>query len=108
MKSNFYFMVKTAKIIEEVLVRTCIDKADTEVLADILKDELNECYDDGYAACKSSLEEDVDSAYDEGYSLGHDEGYENGHSEGYDKGHSDGYYEGYENGYEEGYSESHS
>ena len=84
MKSNFNFMVKTAKIIEEVLVRTSIDKTDTDVLAEILQEKLikyhNEVftyghsigYDDGYAACKSSLDEAAERAYYEGY----DDGYE--------------------------------
>ena len=104
MKSDF--MVKTAKIIAEIRPRTCIDRLDLRVIEEILQDALKEyseelhgCYDDGYddgyAACTSSLEEDGDSYYNEGYSLGHDEGYENGHYEGYGKGHSEGYSEGY-------------
>jgi flagellar biosynthesis/type III secretory pathway protein FliH len=63
MKSDF--MVKTAKIIEEVRARTCIDKIDTEVLEEILQDALNEYYDDGYY---------------EGYYEGYDEGYDEGRS----------------------------
>ena len=87
------FMGRAANIIAEIRIRACIDKIDTEVIEDILKDELikyhNEVftyghsigYDDGYADGKSSLAEAVDSAHEEGYELGYDEGYYTGYSE---------------------------
>lgn len=93
MKSDF--MVKTAKIIEEVLARTCID-IDAEVIKALLQDELrayyaalNEHYDDGYAdgyddgraEAESDNEEAVESAYEKGYSLGYSDGHAEGHSE---------------------------
>ena len=97
MKSDF--MGRTAKIIAEIRARTCMDYVDTDVLKEILQDELikyhNEVftyghtigYDDGYIAGESILNGDVDNAYDEGYSLGHSEGYSEGYSDGrYDSG----------------------
>lgn len=91
MKSDF--MVKTTKIMAEIRARTCLDDDDVEVIKDILKAALHECYDalneyyddgydegyaEGYAAChQSSLEGAVERAYYEGYALG----YSAGHSE---------------------------
>ena len=75
------FMDRIAKIIAEVRTRTYMDKIDTEVLEELLKDELIEY---------------------------HNEVFTYGHNTGYDDGYSDGYYEGHSNGYEDGYSESHS
>ena len=72
------FTDRIAKIIADVHDRTCIDKADIEVLEDILQGELNEYYE---------------AVYDDGYSAG------------YYEGHSDGYSEGYSAGYTEGYSD---
>ena len=96
------FMDRTAKIIEEIRTRACIDKIDTEVIEEILKDEFikyhnelftyahNIGYDDGYDdGCKSCLNEDVDSAYDEGYSLGYSEGYSDGCEYGCSDDHSE-------------------
>ena len=94
------FMVKTAKVIEEICFRACIDNVDAEVLEDILRDELIEYhnevftyghgigyddgYDDGYDAGytdgKSILNGDVDNAYDEGYALGYSDGRSEGNS----------------------------
>ena len=65
-------MVKTAKIIEEVRARTCIDKIDTEVLKEILQDELSEYYD--------ALHECYDAGCDAGYDAGCDDGYDAGKS----------------------------
>ncbi|NOS39019.1 hypothetical protein, partial [Staphylococcus aureus] len=59
------FMDRTAKIIAEVRTRTCIDKLDTEVLEEILQEELIEYYNEVLTYARS-LEEAVDSAYDEG------------------------------------------
>ena len=36
------FMARTAKIMEEVRNRTCIDDVDAEVIQEILQDSLNE------------------------------------------------------------------
>ena len=54
------FMNKTAKIIAEVMVRTCIDKLDTKVIEEILKDELNEYYNEVFKYSRNI-------GYDEGY-----------------------------------------
>ena len=81
------FMDRTAKIIAEIRARTCMDYVDTDVLKEILQDELikyhNEVftyghtigYDSGYIDGKSSLEEAVDNAYDKGYAVGSGTGY---------------------------------
>ena len=89
------FMDRIAKIIEEVHTRTCMDKIDTEVLEDILQEELYEYYNE-VLTYGHNLEEAVDSAYEVGYSLGYDDGQFDGYSAGY----SDGYYEGRESGLE--------
>ena len=81
------FMNKTAKLIAELRVGTCINDVDEEAIEDILKDEIikyhNEVftyghtigYDSGYIDGKSSLEEAVDNAYDKGYAVGSGTGY---------------------------------
>ena len=86
------FMDRTAKIIEEVRTRTCIDKLDTEVLEDIeaiLQLELNEYYKEVFTYARNI-------------------GYDEGHSDGYDDGHSDGYEAVYDAGYSAGYSDGYS
>ena len=94
------YMERTAKIIEEILIQTCIDKLDTKVIEDILKDELNEYCSmlDGHYA--EEYYNEISIAYDEG----HSEGYDEGHSEGYDGGYSDGCDAGYDEGYAAGKS----
>ena len=62
----------TAKIIAEVHIRTCIDKIDTEVLEDILQDELFEYHNEVLTYGRNIGYED---GYEEGYSLGYDEGH---------------------------------
>ena len=68
-------MVKTAKIIEEVLVRTSIDKLDAKVIEDILQEELikyrNEVFTYGHSI-----------GYDDGYIAGDEAGYEAGYKRG--------------------------
>ena len=63
------FKSRAAKIIEEVLNRTYIDKIDTEIIADILKDAFEDYYysdqNDGYY-----------EGHSEGYALGYDDGYD--------------------------------
>ena len=80
------FMNRIAKIIEEVLNRTYIDKIDTEVIENILKDELikyhNEVFTYGHSI-------GYDDGHSDGYALGYDEGYSEGFSEGYSEGHSE-------------------
>ena len=92
------FMERAAKIIAEVRSRTCIDDVDAEVLAEVLKDALNEYYDElaGYYA-------ELDRYYAEEYYIA----ISSARSMAYDDGHSDGYENGYEHGYADGYSESH-
>ena len=65
MKPNF--MDRTAKIMEEVRNKTCIDDADAEVIAGILQENLVEYYN-------------------EAYTYGHTIGYDNGYDDGYDDG----------------------
>ena len=72
------FMGKAAKIIEEVLARTCIDDVDAEVIKEILQNELKEyCsmlngyYEEEYY---NELCSARSSAYEEGYALGYDDG----------------------------------
>ena len=77
------FMDRTAKIIAEVRTRTCIDKIDTEVLEEILQEELNKYYDE--------LNEYYDDVYAEGRSDGYALGYADGRSDGYTLGYEDGY-----------------
>ena len=61
-------MDKTAKIIEEVMVRTCIDKIDRSIIKEIVQDELikyhNEVFTYGHSI-----------GYDDGYALGYSEGH---------------------------------
>ena len=59
------FMDRTAKVIAEVRARTCIDKIDTEVLEEILKDELTEYHN-------------------EVFTYGHTIGYDDGYADGWD------------------------
>ena len=89
METNF--MDRAAKIIEEVLARTCIDEVDAEVLEDILQEELKAYY--------AELEEYYIEEYHNAIS--------SARSKAYDDGHSDGYADGYEDGYDDGYYESH-
>ena len=86
------FMDRAAKIIEEVLARTCIDKIDAEAIERILQDALNEYY---------SM---VDEYYDEECYIA----ISSARSKAYDDGHSDGYADGYDIGYDDGRSESYS
>ena len=68
------FMDRTAEIIAEVLVRTCIDKNDTEVLFEILQDALIKCHNE---------------AFTYGHSIGYDDGYIAGDEAGYKRGVND-------------------
>ena len=109
MKANF--MDSAAKIIEEVLARTCIDKIDTEVIAEILKEELK-AYSaelDGYYAELDGYFAELDGYYAELEEYYEEECYiavSSARSKAYDDGHSDGYADGYDVGYDDGYSAS--
>ena len=70
------FMVRIAKIIEEVHNSTYIDKIDTEVLEDILQKELIEYHNEAYTYAHNI-------GYDEGFNDGYDVGYDNGRSDGH-------------------------
>ena len=85
------FMDRAAKIIEEVLARTCIAKSDTEVLEEILQDELKAYY--------AELEEYYIEEYHIALSSARNIAYDDGHSDGYAEGYDVGYFEGYEDGY---------
>ena len=100
------FMDRIANIIAEVHTRTCMDKIDTEILENILQEELYEYYNE-VLTYGHNLEEAVDSAYEEGYSLGHDDGYGDGYKDGKSSAEGDvdsAYDEGYALGYSEGHS----
>ena len=79
------FMVRTAKIIEEIRASTCIDDVDVEVIEKILQDGLNKYYDelDGYYEEEyyNALSRARNSAYDDGFNDGYDVGFDNGSSE---------------------------
>mgnify|MGYP003589283192 CR=1 FL=1 len=81
------FKDSAAKIIEEIRNRTCIDKIDTDVLEDILQDELIKYHNEVFTY---------------GHSIGYDDGHSDGYYEGYDAGQSDGYALGYDDGCSEG------
>ena len=68
------FMVRIAKIIEEVHNSTYIDKIDTEVLENILQKELIEYHNEAYTYAHNI-------GYDDGFNDGYDVGYDNGRSE---------------------------
>ena len=76
------FMGRVAKIVEEVRNRTCVDKLDVEVLAEILQDSLNEyCtmlneyYEEEFYIAVSSARS---KAYDDGHSDDYADGYDIG------------------------------
>ena len=85
------FMNRAAEIMAEIRTRACIDDVDTEVIAGILQDALNEYYDE------------LNEYYEEEYY----NAIASARSRAYDEGHSDGYAEGYDVGYDDGYYESH-
>ena len=68
------FMVRIAKIIEEVHNSIYIDKIDTEVLEYILQDALIEYHNEAYTYAHNI-------GYDEGFNDGYDVRYDNGRSE---------------------------
>ena len=81
-------MDRTAKIIEEVLNSTYMDKIDTEIIVDILQGELkayyaeleeyfNEEYHNAIARASNSA---YDSGFDDGYDVGYDNGQSDSHS----------------------------
>ena len=72
------FIDSTAKIIEEVLARTCIDKIDTEVLEDILQDELKAYY----AELEDYYIEEYHNAISRARNIAYDAGYDDGYSDG--------------------------
>ena len=75
------FMDRAAKIIAKIRTRTYIDKIDTAVLEELVKDELNEYYDELQGYYDAGYDYSYDNGYDEGYALGYDDGYAAGHSE---------------------------
>ena len=110
-----YFMDITAKIIAEVRARTCIDKIDTEVLEEILQDELNEYYYELDEYYINDVYNEVSRArrtsYDDGYDTGYDAGYTAGKSSlevDVDSAYDEGYALGYDDGYAAGHPKSHS
>ena len=79
------FMDRTAKILEEVLARTCMDDIDAEVIKERLQDELTEYCRmlTGYYAEEYFLALYIarTKAYDDGHSDGYDDGYESGYAD---------------------------
>ena len=90
MKSDF--MERTAKIIAEISARTCIDD-DAEVIKDILRNELRECYDA------------LNEYYDDGYAAGYERGYERGGNAMVGELQNQSWTDGYDVGYAEGYAD---
>ena len=85
------FMDRTAKIIEEISARTCIDEIEGEIIEAILKDSLNE-----YCTLLNEYYEEecyiaICSARSKAYDDGHSDGYADGYDIGYDDGHENGY-----------------
>ena len=80
------FMDRTAKIIEEIRNRTCIDDVDAEAINEILQESLNEYFVmlDGY------YEEEYYIAISSARSMAYENGYEYGYDIGYDIGYDDG------------------
>ena len=64
------FMNGAAKIMAEIRNRAHINDVDTKVIEAIVKDAINEYYDDGHS-----------DGYDDGYEHGYDTGYENGYAD---------------------------
>ena len=95
------FMDRIAKIIAEVRTRTYMDKIDTEVLEELLKDELIEYHNEVFTYGHNT---GYDDGYSDGYSKGYDEGYSLGCDEDYSEGHYDGYLLGCDDGYDKGYA----
>ena len=106
------FMVRIAKIIEEVHNRTYMDKIDTEVLEEILQYELNEYYYELDEYYINDVYNEVSRAhrtsYDDGYDTGYDDGYTAGYESSLGEAVERAYYEGYDEGYYEGYDEGRS
>ena len=77
-----------AKIIEEVLARTCIDDVDAEAINEILQESLNEYLMmlDGYYEEEYYIA--VSRAKNSAYYDGHSDGYADGYDDGYDDGRS--------------------
>ena len=74
------FMDSIAKIIADIRTKTCIDDAEVEILEGLLKDGLNEYY------------EELNEYYEEEYYIA----ISSARSKAYDDGHSDGYVDGYD------------
>jgi flagellar biosynthesis/type III secretory pathway protein FliH len=72
--NHYEYIDRTSKIIEEVLVRTLVDKIDTEALFETLQDEL--------IKYRNEL-----LTY--GHSIGYNEGYDEGYAAGYKRGVND-------------------
>ena len=82
---------KVAKIIAKIIVRTCIDDDDVEVIEEILQGTLHEYY----AALEEYFVEEYYNAV------------ASARSRAYDDGHSDGYEDGYESGYADCHAKNH-
>ena len=79
------FMVKTAKIIEEMRNRSRINVVDTEVIEAMLKDAFNEYCD----ALNEYYEEEYYNAISSARSKAYDDGHSDGYEDGYDAGVAD-------------------
>ena len=82
------FMDRAENIVEEVLLRTCIDDADAEVIEELILNALNEYYDELNEYYEEEYYNEVSRARNASYDDGHSDGYEEGYADGYDKGHS--------------------
>ena len=114
------FMNRTAKIIAEVMVRTCIDKLDTKVIVEIEQETVESAYNEGYALGHSEAESDNEAYTQEAVVRAYYEGYDDGlneavaaeeaaYSRGFDDGRAEADNEAYtqedvDNAYNEGYA----
>ena len=79
------FMDRAKNIVEEVLLRACIDGVDAEVIEELILNALNECYEELNDYFEEEYYNEVSRArnaiYDDGYDVGYDNGYDKGYSD---------------------------
>ena len=74
------FMDRAENIVEEVLLRTCIDGVDAEVIEELILNALNEYYDELNEYYEEEYYNAVSSARNKAYDAGYEDGYNDGHS----------------------------
>ena len=78
------FMDRAKNIVEEVLLRACIDGVDAEVIEELILNALNEYYDELNEYYEEEYYNEVSRARNASYDAGYDDGYD----DGYTKSHS--------------------